>query len=316
MGELTKYNAACKAIALAKSVDEVKDIRDKTVAIQIYAKQAKNRQMEIDASEIRIRAERRLGEMLKGEPKNPGTRPSKQDGGTMLEPPSTIPTIADLGIDKKLSAHSRKLAALPEPEFEHRVSAWKEKVEHGEDRVRVDMLTPTAHVSHNSGDNEWYTPSEYIEAAREVMGSIDLDPASTPEANAVVKAGRFFTAEQNGMKQEWAGSVWMNPPFASNLVGRFAEKLIASIDANTVGQAVVLVNNATETKWFQKLLTQANAICLPARRVKFWHSSKITATPLQGQAVLYFGPDVGKFHEAFNGFGAVLLNTVFYDEWL
>ena len=61
---LVKYDAACRAIAAAKSVDEVVLIRDKAQAIAAAARIAKNHGMEIDAAEIRIRAERRLGEMI------------------------------------------------------------------------------------------------------------------------------------------------------------------------------------------------------------------------------------------------------------
>ena len=51
-------------MAEAKSIDEAKDMRDKAEALRIYARQAKNLQLETDAAEIRIRAERRIGEMI------------------------------------------------------------------------------------------------------------------------------------------------------------------------------------------------------------------------------------------------------------
>lgn len=51
-----------------------------------------------------------------------------------------------------------------------------------------EIVLPKPHVSHNSGNNEWYTPQEYIEASRRVLGRIDLDPASSELANEIIKA--------------------------------------------------------------------------------------------------------------------------------
>ena len=62
-----------------------------------------------------------------------------------------------------------------------------------------------AHVSQNTGDNEWYTPKEYITSAEWVLRGIDLDPASTSEANEIVKAHVYYTADANGLDQEWHG---------------------------------------------------------------------------------------------------------------
>ena len=155
------------------------------------------------------------------------------------------------------------------------------------------------HVANNSGNNEWYTPAEYIEAAREVMGSIDLDPASNELANKTVKAQTFYTAEINGLNKEWFGNVWLNPPYSASLVQAFAEKVISS----NFQQAVILVNNATDTAWFRKLIEKANAILFTTGRIRFYKTDGEKGAPLQGQAFIYYGDSVEKFLEVFSKFG-------------
>src|SRR5690606_32625761 len=125
IGGLQLYEAACLALSEAKSVDEVKFIRDKHDAMRAAARIAKNRQLEVDAAEIRIRAERRLGEMIVQQKEtvglNEGGRPKKT--GSDMEPVSK-PTLEQAGIDKKLSMRAQKLAAVPEDEFEEELDDW------------------------------------------------------------------------------------------------------------------------------------------------------------------------------------------------
>lgn len=172
------------------------------------------------------------------------------------------------------------------------------RIEQGEKpKEVVQEIIHRPHVANNSGNNEWYTPADYIEAAREVMGGIDVDPASNDIAQETVKAKIYYTAETNGLDKQWNGNVWMNPPYASDLIGRFVDKLIQELP--NIKQAIVLVNNATETEWFNKMIVKAKAVCFPRSRVKFYMPDGKTGAPLQGQAVLYFGENPGKFIDKF-----------------
>jgi phage N-6-adenine-methyltransferase len=161
-----------------------------------------------------------------------------------------------------------------------------------------------AHVSNNSGENEWYTPECYIESARLVMGKIDLDPASSEIANQTVNANLFYTQEEDGLSKEWFGNVWMNPPYSQPLIFQFISKLIES---NKVSQAIVLVNNGTETKWGQLLIKHSSAVCFHQGRIRFVDKyGNLGDAPLQGQMICYIGSEVNNFINEYNKYGTIL----------
>lgn len=159
------------------------------------------------------------------------------------------------------------------------------------------------HVSNNSGNNEWYTPSEYVEAARKVLGVIELDPASSPEANQVVKAKVYYTVNDDGLQFDWRGKVWMNPPYASGLIDRFATKIVFHYENKDITEAIILVNNATETGWFNEIINASSAVIFPKSRVRFWKPDGELGAPLQGQAIMYLGANKESFLREFSKFG-------------
>ena len=111
-GGLVRYDAMCRAIDAALEVDEVKNIRDMAAALEQCARIAKNTQAEHDCGKVRLRGERRMGEMLaemelaKGNLKK-GTELPWSEGVTAGK------KLADIGITKIQSSNWQQLAALP-----------------------------------------------------------------------------------------------------------------------------------------------------------------------------------------------------------
>jgi len=114
--ELVRYNAMCRAIAEAHRVDEAKEIHDQAVALEAYARQALNTDAEREATEIRLRAERKVGKLLRASPKATGTL--KQGPNLPRSTSTTTGTLKSLGITKDQSSRWQKIADLSDHEFD------------------------------------------------------------------------------------------------------------------------------------------------------------------------------------------------------
>jgi N6-adenosine-specific RNA methylase IME4 len=128
-GPLVWYDSACRALAKARSVDEVKGIRDKAVAMEHYARQAKNRDLEADAIEIRMRATRKLDQLRQAQKETVGLNRGAAGGGEktgprglLVNPRDLRPTLASQGIDKALAQQARVLGAMSDAAFERKVA--------------------------------------------------------------------------------------------------------------------------------------------------------------------------------------------------
>lgn len=151
-----------------------------------------------------------------------------------------------------------------------------------------------------SASDEWYTPSHVIEPARRLMDGIDLDPASCETANRTVQAKRFYTEADDGLSQPWSGRVWLNPPYSQPLLNRFVAKLLAEHDAGHVAAAVLLVNAATDTVWFQTLAGRY-PVLFSRGRVRFWRSDRTADAPRFGQALFAVGLEAEDFRREYDG---------------
>lgn len=160
-------------------------------------------------------------------------------------------------------------------------------------------------INQDSGNVEYYTPSWIIEAAREVMGSIDLDPASSAKANDTVLAKRFLNT--HGLQAEWRGNIWLNHPFSRTENEAWIFKLIHSYKITFVKQACCITYASTSERWFQPLMDYPQ--CYFSRRVNYIDgvTGKIKKGVTKGSVVTYLGPNVEKFYTVFSKYGKVMV---------
>lgn len=163
--------------------------------------------------------------------------------------------------------------------------------------------------SHES--EEYYTPARYVEAAREVMGVIDLDPASCERAQEWIGAETFYTVADDGLKRRWLGRIWLNPPYSKtgNRSNQdiWSAQLIEQYRAGNVTEAILLVKSAMGYKWFENLWCSWPT-CFARKRISFIRSNgDDKGQSKMGTAFLYLGQNVERFVEVFRQFGRVIL---------
>lgn len=179
MSDLVLFESARHALAECKSVDEVKHWADRAAATQAYARMAKDKSLEVDAAEIRIRAERRLGEMLSEQKQTVGLSTGAKGIGksAVVTNDRTRPlTLAEVGISKDLSARAQKIAAVPAAEFEAEVSEWRDRVSAEGERVTARLESSGASwqaaLQHKPTND---APTEADSPAREVVDDVMAD---------------------------------------------------------------------------------------------------------------------------------------------
>ncbi len=164
-------------------------------------------------------------------------------------------------------------------------------------------------INQTSGKVEYYTPTNIIEAARRVMGGIDLDPASSPVANLTVKAASFFTQDDNGLSRSWGGRVWMNHPFGRDYNRLWVSKLIGEFRSGRVEQACYITFASTSEVWFRPLFDFPLCFLSPRTNYRL-PDGTIFRGVTKGSVVAYLGDDVKRFVDVFGGLGLVMLPAV------
>ena len=253
--------------------------------LKVYAQLNKNYEETFKLSERGIEIDRKYYQAL-GQPgltnKDVATRLNKKPG------------------DIKTLKHNLK-RAYDRPEGE--IDAIKSEVFKTGGLLTRSAFLPKKWIG-ASGDDEYYTPPEIVEASRLALGGqIDLDPASNAEAQRVVKAKKYYTKEDDGLSKEWSGRVFLNPPF-SDLKG-FSNKLVA--DLKNIESVVFIGRMDVGNKWGQKLLSWCTVFCVPRKRIQFYKPGGIS-TKQNNMANIIFGLkniNPWRFYKAFSPFGVV-----------
>lgn len=167
----------------------------------------------------------------------------------------------------------------------------------------------------SSVSNEWQTPALYVEPARRVLGRIDLDPASSPEANATVRAEHIYTADDDGLSKSWWGRVWLNPPYGrgrhrnDSNQARWAERMIEAFRTGEIEAGIMLLDHVPERRWWARLGLWDLPCCVTHDRIKFRLPGGVTGAdrPIHVSALLYLGPHEKQFSRAYAKLGAIKL---------
>lgn len=183
---------------------------------------------------------------------------------------------------------------------------------------------------------EWYTPTWILDTVRAFLGGIGLDPASSPTANRLVRAGtyrylnipeRYLTGHESPRERElklkqlsaqqlhnsppWkAQTVFLNPPF--NNTPMWVDRMLGEYGELNFEEGILLVNSACGYKWWESLHRQVT-VCLLEERQEFLqydpvHDEFYTKGPAKkGQTLAYFGEYNYSFEDTFKDYGRVLL---------
>lgn len=177
-------------------------------------------------------------------------------------------------------------------------------------------------IQHSSETQEHYAPEFIVEASRNLLGNIDLDPASNSIANKIVKANNFFTKEQDGLKQKWQGKIFLNPP--GGKTGNksnsklFWEKLSKEWFSQNVSEAVFLAYSleALQTTQDLEFPILFFPFCIPKKRIKFYdYRGYVSKSPTHANCLVFL-PDklniensIKKFTYYFSEIGMICENN-------
>lgn len=153
-----------------------------------------------------------------------------------------------------------------------------------------------------TGEVSYYTPRIYADAARLVMGRIDLDPASCEDANKTIRAAAYYDAEMDGLKQQWSGRIFLNPPWSGE-AKKFVQALLGGYRSGHIEQAILVLNASYTDRSYMKPVLDNFPVCFTDHRVQYGGAGRAGTG---GTMFVYFGKHQQRFVDVFTQFGYVM----------
>lgn len=306
----------CQKHGLSFNIHEI-ELADRDAAIDWIDKNQLGRR-NLTPEQMSLLRGRRYNRMKKAQG---GDHKSKDQNDTLINSAETLSqqhgvSSATIKRDGQFASDVELLKTIV-PDIEQKIIANEEKLTKQEIKIAADLaethpeaaaaiITKQNHRAIGTGENEWYTPIEYISAVADLFdGTIDLDPASSDLAQEKIGAKTYFTIEDDGLKKPWSGKVFLNPPYSQPAIAQFTEKLASEWDSGNIEAAVVLTHNYTDTAWWHRLANACTAVCFTRGRIAFVNPEGKKASPTQGQCFFYYGPEPKAFEEIFSAYGFV-----------
>lgn len=170
-------------------------------------------------------------------------------------------------------------------------------------------------TKHSHASHDWCTPPQLIQMVRDVLVEIDLDPASSPEANQTVNAHWIIDRTQDGLIQPWSTNtpitVFCNPPGGRkgrrSIPALFWEKLITLRQDGLLLDAIFIAFSIESLQVTQNCPVPMTdfPICIPRQRIHFVGGDK----PTHANAIIYVPGTLDRtamFTHTFSTIGAIL----------
>jgi phage N-6-adenine-methyltransferase len=182
-----------------------------------------------------------------------------------------------------------------------------EQVESGEIPATIPAIREAKRtfnpVQHGMGQSKvvaWNTPSAIVDEVEDMLGVIDVDPASNSKDEPNVPAITHYTEEDDGLSQLWEGRVFLNPPYGRE-IGEWIEKLVQEYRDGNIAEAIALVPARTDTQWFRALFNYP--LCFISGRVRYSDGDGAAPFP---SVLVYMGSRVDDFISVFKHRGPIM----------